>query len=72
MHLRTHQLLLERFRSLQLRARDGELTETDYAFMKEHMSLEGRETQFAGPDTYRLVTTQALLSAVAAGRRDAE
>lgn len=51
--------LLERFRSLQLRARDGELTETDYAFMKEHMSLEGRETQFAGPDTYRLVTTQA-------------
>ena len=48
----------ERFRSLQLRARDGALDEGDYRFMKEHMMLAGREDEFAGPQTYKLVTTQ--------------
>jgi hypothetical protein len=52
-------VLLEEFRDLQLRVRDGELTEKDYAFMKEHMAMEGREAEFAGPETYKLVTTQA-------------
>ena len=51
--------ILERFRALQLRCRDGELTEEDYAFMKEHMMIDGRQAEFSGPDTYNLVTTRA-------------
>ena len=47
------------FRGLQLRARDGELTEADYQFMKQHMTLAGREDEFQGPETYHLVTTHA-------------
>jgi len=53
----------EAFRTVQLRARDGELTEDDYAFMKQHMLLEGREAEFLGPQTYKLVTTQAARDA---------
>jgi hypothetical protein len=53
----------ETFRSLQLRARDGQLTEQDYQFMKEHMPLEGREAEFEGPQTYKLVTTRAARDA---------
>ena len=33
------------FRTLQLRARDGELTAKDYQFLKEHMSIDGREAR---------------------------
>jgi hypothetical protein len=50
--------MLDTFRALQLRARDGLLTEKDYAFMKEHMMIEGREAEFSGPETYKLVTTR--------------
>ena len=51
--------ILETFRTMQLRCRDGEVTAADYAFMKEHMMIEGREAEFAGPETYNLVTTRA-------------
>ena len=51
--------LAVQFRELQLRARDGELTATaDYDFMKLLMSIEGREAEFSGPETYHLVTTR--------------
>ena len=53
----------EAFRELQLRVRDGELTEDDYKFMKEHMMLEGREREFQGPRTYKFVTTHEARNA---------
>lgn len=53
--------LLDYFRELQLRARDGELTVADYEWMCEHMDASKRRADFVGhSNLYRLVTTRAL------------
>ena len=51
--------LLQRFRELQLRARDGELTREDYDFIVENMDASKRPQDFEGADVYRLVCTRA-------------
>ena len=51
---------LQHFQELQLRARDGELTEADYTHMVEHMDASKRPTEFEGHNLYHLVTTRKL------------
>ena len=51
---------LQHFRELQLRARDGALTDADYRWMVEHMDAGKRAATFEGDDVYRLVTTRRL------------
>jgi hypothetical protein len=48
----------EAFRSLQLRARDGELTPADAKFIRESMVGGDHRNDFNGPDVYRLVSTR--------------
>lgn len=56
--------LLQQFRELRLRARDGELTEYDYDnFISTHLDASKRRADFAGDDVYRLVTTRKLRDA---------
>lgn len=59
--IQKHHELLENFRDLQLRARDGDLTREDYEWMKLHMNIDERrgDLQLDDAATYRLVTTRA-------------
>ena len=52
------QARIEYFKALQLRARDGELTDADYTYMFDNMDFRERMAEFQGTDTYKLVTTR--------------
>ena len=55
------QARLEHFRSMQLRARDGELTQEDVAYIEQEMALTPeRRAEFLDPTVYQLVTTRAM------------
>ena len=47
---------IERFQDLLLRARDGELKEKDWHYIKENMDYEKVAESFKGPEVYKLVT----------------
>ena len=51
---------LDYFRELQLRARDGELTGSDYDYIFHNMDYASRMAEFSGPETYHLVTTRKM------------
>ena len=53
-----HSNLLNYFRELQLRARDGELTNEDVGWMQLHMTVSERPDNFVGVDVKHLVTTK--------------
>lgn len=51
--MRIHSRLLTRFRELQLRARDGDLTLDDHKWMRLHMNEEERPEDFSTPGMHR-------------------
>ena len=52
------ELLLSRFKEVQLRMRDGEVTDEDWEWLHEHCSFGKRVHDMQGPNVFRLVLSQ--------------